>query len=831
MTNDIQSDDPYLNIQLIPDYYLVERVGEGKIGFVYRAERTDPVDTLACKVIPEGKLKSGWQRELEKAIQLKNTPNIVIYHSHGTHLNKEDRPFTWVLWNFIDGDNLHDLLKDPEFALNMPFIGDILEVLLGALYSCNIVDTEHGDLHEGNIMIARPDKRIREASRKIWVTDFGYGGSHNDIEPKNDYRQLYSIVSNLLKRIDISGLGPRDKILHLKLEAFLRKRFLEEDRTQGSYVGDIKELLKEFNSLNLAAEKESAAAAEGRKITGVGDYLVAEALGYGVEEWKQLFVPEFLAAKDLLGKTITVLTGARGCGKTMSFRRLTAFMDLLIGESSGVSGSDQFIGFYINCRDLVEAFPWLPRRLSKGMQQQIIHYFHIVWLVEVCKTLSLFKQNSQINYAWLDGFLLGTFGEKYRSFPKGRNILASIRSFLEQEREFCRITDLGNRCGLEAWPLSRVDYLDDLQIQLESNISWIGDRPLYLFLDDYTIPIIPREVQKILNPIIFKRRDRIFFKISTESSNSFVREGVRGKPLEVYQDFELIDLASESIHQKKKEKTIFLDKIFKPRIQRHELLKGQDYGLERVLGKVSITNNDLAKKMRKSDQQGSQKRILYHGIDTFVGMWTSDIRIMIQMLTSMLRESEDDLKKGAHKISASKQDQTYRVFGGEFLGFIDSLVDPKIWEEGGPSSTGRGEKYGTHLKNIVEAFVNVSRYELIKGNLVKNQGLYNPKQAFRIEIIDKFELPDRMERYLEGLIRWHIFLQDWRGKSIRGMITPRIYLNRALIPYCNLTFSSKDSIALLNREMKMLLDRPKDFQDYWKTKRKKGDEDQNELGL
>src|SRR5207244_3113677 len=103
----------------------------------------------------------------------------------------------------------------------------------------------------------------------------------------------------------------------------------------------------------------------------------AEALGYRVEEWKDLFVPEFLAAQDLLSKNITILTGARGCGKTMAFRRLTAFMDKVIGESSRVKGAAQFVGFYLNCRDLVEAFPWLPSKVTKGMQQQIIHYFHL----------------------------------------------------------------------------------------------------------------------------------------------------------------------------------------------------------------------------------------------------------------------------------------------------------------------------------------------------------------------------------------------------------------------------------------------------------------------
>ena len=125
-------------------------------------------------------------------------------------------------------------------------------------------------------------------------------------------------------------------------------------------MGNPQSWLEHFNQLSREAEKESAAAKGSEDLKEPGDYLWAEAIGNSAEEWKALFVPEFLAAQELLSKNITVLTGARGCGKTMAFRRLTVFMDKVIGQPSGVRGADTFVGFYLNCRDLVEAFPWLP---------------------------------------------------------------------------------------------------------------------------------------------------------------------------------------------------------------------------------------------------------------------------------------------------------------------------------------------------------------------------------------------------------------------------------------------------------------------------------------
>ena len=61
----------------------------------------------------------------------------------------------------------------------------------------------------------------------IWIADFGYGGSHNNLSPKDDYRQLFAIISNLLKKLDSSSLNQRDKALYPKMDEFLKKKFLK----------------------------------------------------------------------------------------------------------------------------------------------------------------------------------------------------------------------------------------------------------------------------------------------------------------------------------------------------------------------------------------------------------------------------------------------------------------------------------------------------------------------------------------------------------------------------------------------------------------------------
>jgi len=83
-------------------------------------------------------------------------------------------------------------------------------------------------------------------------------------------------------------------------------------------------------------------------------------------------------------------------------------------------------------------------------------------------------------------------------------------------------------------------------------------------------------------------------------------------------------------------------------------------------------------------------------------------------------------------------------------------------------------------------------------------------------VLDRVDIPDDVLHYYEGLIRWHLFLQDWRGKSVRGLITARLYLNRILLPVARLTVSSHDNISLTNDEFVDLLREPDGFEERYR---------------
>jgi hypothetical protein len=67
------------------------------------------------------------------------------------------------------------------------------------------------------------------------------------------------------------------------------------------------------------------------------------------------------------------------------------------------------------------------------------------------------------------------------------------------------------------------------------------------------------------------------------------------------------------------------------------------------------------------------------------------------------------------------------------------------------------------------------------------------------------------KRLYEELLRYSVFIEDYRGKSRRGDVVPRLFLRRFLIPHFNLTFSTRDSIQLEPADFQELLLDPARF--------------------
>jgi serine/threonine protein kinase/WD40 repeat protein len=157
-------------------YHLLEQVGAGGMGVIYKASHTEMNRTVAVKMILAGphalaqdlarfRVEAGAVRELRH-------PNIVEIYEVGTH---EGLPY--LVMEFMDLGNLTQALKGT--SLPPPLAAELVEVLARAIHAVHQLGIIHRDLKPANVLLATPAASpapLPAVVKRIGVpkiTDFG----------------------------------------------------------------------------------------------------------------------------------------------------------------------------------------------------------------------------------------------------------------------------------------------------------------------------------------------------------------------------------------------------------------------------------------------------------------------------------------------------------------------------------------------------------------------------------------------------------------------------------------------------------------------------------
>ncbi len=800
----------------IQDFTIISYKGSGRRGWVFKAMRDDG-GKRALKFVPiEKSIKEhGWEQECFKAYQLEEQPNTVRFHSLFFH-----KKYSVMVFDWVEGVNLRE--KITKKGLNIGDIWHILENLIIFRRDCLSKNLRHGDLHPGNIILHKPEMgKPREYEVKI--TDFGIGCTGAVLVPKDDNVQIGLITTEMLRSITREHLSREDRIMYGELCSGgalkkLRERSPVEWGNEKNLLNDVLHELYECQKLISASQIRLP------QSTRFGDYLAGEQLGDRWGEWQELFVPSFPGYEDIVSRNNTVLTGTRGCGKTVVFRRLSKLLSFQVGPVDE-KAAGALVGVYLNMNDIADAFAFSRNQsLTEDFAKRVIQFFHLSLLGEIARIAAVAREKAEttsrqihdLANRWLFEFVTDLIANGQLYFGPGSE-MGTIITLIEEAKDEVRISK--KPIG-KLNELAQLDWLKRFVPKLQSKMPWVENNPLFFFLDDYSLPRVDRNVQKVLNSAIFQRSDSFFFKVSTESPSTLFREDYSGKILDEPHDFEFTDLGSVTIDLPDKEREAFLDEVFRRRFLRENRFKGKT--LNDVLGHFGKSWADLAREIRRElpeEKEGASIKgkqdsgVIYHGHKIFINMWSGDTRQMVKIAQNLL-EKLPKTELPELPIPRKIQDKVFRNTGGEFLHLLKACT--RTNRETLPPSI---KSWGDQLVKIAEAFKEIAIYELRH----KEGGRENrdePKQAFRIEIVDKLNIDGIEKEIYEDLIRYGVFLRDDRGKSIRGAIIPRLYLRRLLIPFCTLTFSKIDNIPMDASDFCKLLLKPKEFPEDWKKNRR-----------
>ncbi len=811
-------------------YEILERNDEGRVstiasrhgrkGFVLKVK--DPVTgTLyAAKLAVPGDYREdrlsrelGLTASLREAGDLFICPAVVGRCDPPAGMPESNEGFVCFLAPWKTGRTLENFLA--EDAIEPHFACEVASSVLKAIKYLERKNLKHDDLHAGNVMIAHiPDDLMMEAGDEhrliVSVVDLGSLKPQNQQTNKSrdDWLSYLQILVDLF-----NGMHRNRRIAstHPQFITIFRKFIdkLSDDDITRHFPRDV-DIFTELKQIRAKLDDPDEVGADSAKFQPF-EAISAEHLAND-SILLELFVrtlPWMAAVRE--NKPI-VLTGPRGCGKSMMFRYLSIRTHLSNQTSGGAEGSDapfDAFGVYISCSThLQNNLSWLGRKEGHAQKRshEIATYFQLVVLRELLKSLGHAQSHSRANAIFHfdeSGFdRLIEFITRYFKQPLESGRLSSEGRLLHfaDDIDALRVSLHRKLLADETWEDLLPDtFLADVTNKLSSLLPYFKSHQVVFLLDDYSANRVQTCIQRVLNKIVFERVASHFFKISCEKFG-FMSEDIDGVTLDETREFHTIDTGGMVLNSEIDAGARgFVESLIDRRLSaagwagRAATLIGDSQPFKKDI--------DLAKSLRTNV---GDRTAHYYGLDALGRLWSGDTATILQVVSDMFSRAGVN---ASTTTCISKRDQSDAIVGisKAFKSRVDAF-----------------HPYGPHMAKILGEFGAVIREVLVKGKLNASS---HPYRMYRIEMTkdDPVEttrlvaesFPDEARLACE-LLRRAIFieLKDSRGKEGGAKQTMRWELRRIFNPAFSLSLERDSYLGVKDlQELRLLLTSPEKFAD------------------
>ncbi|RST52636.1 protein kinase family protein [Variovorax sp. MHTC-1] len=790
----------------------------GKKGFVLKVLDLDTNAEYAAKLCVSADY-DGQRSEKDEAVLATNLRGAGDLFAPPLHIGRvqpfagmPDSPESFVCFisDWIEGETIESLAQRIG-GLTPDLVAEVSIQVVRALNYLKNKGLKHDDLHWGNVMV-RPMPRELALSeddlRKVSVVIIDLGSlkpfAQQTAKSKDDHLALVDLLCQMHNALWAQRSVVASHPVFIKKIRTIIQCLTDDD--QARFYPRAEDLHRDLTLLRDSISQSETDAPERR--FRPFEAISAEHLADD-KVLLRLFRTGLPWFQDVLEPKPIVLTGPRGCGKSMIFRYMAVTTQINSEEDPHASKQHAGFGVYISCAThLQNHLLWIAREegRTQKLATSISTYFQLVVLRELVRALGLaarderFKKFFDLRPSQLDAWIDWISHHFDVSIETPRTSAASRLLHFADDLDRARVqVHLKMLYGQPPTLLLADAFLGDVTSKLIELCPRLKSHPVIFLLDDYTDTRINPEVQQILNRVVFERRSSHFFKISCERFG-FKIPDAQGAPIDRDREFTVVDVGHQTMevlqaHQARN----FLKELIDCRLE-YAGWKGR---CETLIGDSTpyAHDNKLADFIRSTgSKQGNH--YYYFGMTTLSGMWSGDIAAILQVVNAMCMQASVG-PNTEKKISAQHQHQAIVA--------ISKALTRAVLDY---------HPFGTQLYAILQAFGSMAHAILVKGTPHKEG---NARRLYRLEIStdSTVVVMDELEKHrpeharvARELLRRSVFhpFSDSRGKEGPGSKTTRWEMRPIFRPSFGLSLVREHYIDLKSvDDIYELLSDPKAF--------------------
>jgi len=766
--------------------------GRGFYGYVLHAQNRIGRD-VALKVVPETLYAAHGKDFYEEVSRYQTAcphPSIADLYDAGEKtivlFGKEVRHFFLVMEYVGGAVALDDFVATNSLRVD-DFIGIALQ-LGAALTRLEARGLWHNDLQARNILVADADEtdlaRDPSITKVLKIVDLGSAvfGNPAAVKQMADTQWFGRHLQTIVARIRETGAPDTSRERHFmrNVDRTFADTFDDspERRPSASDVVDRVKRLREFSgsARHWQPPQLESASAFTNALTFPDDSYVAT-----------LFSDRFPWLTDIVSaQQPLVMTGPRGCGKTMILlhARLRTILSKReehesIEDRLSRLNESPHVGFFASCRLSFHLYLGTGESPKWAETPRLSALFlNLLYLFEVADSLM---------WAATEGFdllsrsdeqeLSSVLSDMLSDLPAG----AASNGFggaapLQSVRD--RVGGLLERLVRDDLPTESIPADLATVRPLRQTSGWLvqhceafrGKRILFL-LDDFSSGIVPEPMQRALLPLVFGTVPEHVFWVSAHGM-SVPRQDLRGVDYQPNREFVSINLGWEYARRTMPEQLAvcraFLDDVFRRRFSIStsafqgtlaELLGGSSYG---------EYGDDLATHIRELKRQRKLHALNYHGVETVTKLCTGDISYVIDLVGKVLTD-----RNGDGPVRQDLQNRRIRQYARQELLCLQAVYD-----------------YGQILYEVAKRFGKLSQMKLLGAPVGEEE---RPGEYLSIELKRDRVLPDKWENLLRQLVRQGVFIDGPGTQSNTGDVTLLLLYRRLFAPAAPTSLNDRDS--------------------------------------